>query len=107
MNHWVKRGLTGLLLVGVALAAEAGLATVIPDTAYRQLCMLAMINVVVALSLNVINGMAGQFSTRRLRGCGCVHGRDRRATSTSRSARTIRLCEFVHGVLLRSSQVGW
>ncbi|MBL8739890.1 MAG: branched-chain amino acid ABC transporter permease [Myxococcales bacterium] len=58
----VKRGLAGLLLVAVALAAEFGLSTIIPDTAYRQLCMLAMINVVVALSLNIINGMAGQFS---------------------------------------------
>jgi len=62
MSHWVKRGLTGLLLLALAFGAEFGLATIIPDTAYRQLCMLAMVNVLVALSLNVINGMAGQFS---------------------------------------------
>src|SRR5581483_11736199 len=30
--------------------------------AWRQLALFAMVNVVVALSLNVINGMAGQFS---------------------------------------------
>jgi len=34
----------------------------VPDTAWRQLALFAMVNVVVALSLNVINGMAGQFS---------------------------------------------
>ncbi|MFT3773570.1 MAG: branched-chain amino acid ABC transporter permease [Minicystis sp.] len=33
-----------------------------PDAAWRQLALFAMVNVVVALSLNVINGMAGQFS---------------------------------------------
>ena len=43
---------------------ELGLETLIPDTAWRQLAMFAMVNVVVALSLNVINGMAGQFSAR-------------------------------------------
>ncbi len=62
MTSTVKRGLTGLLLLSIALAAEFGLETLIPDTAYRQLCTLALVNVVVALSLNVINGMAGQFS---------------------------------------------
>jgi branched-chain amino acid transport system permease protein len=34
----------------------------VPDAAWRQLALFAMVNVVVALSLNVINGMAGQFS---------------------------------------------
>src|SRR6185312_6023727 len=35
---------------------------VVNDAAWRQLALFAMVNVVVALSLNVINGMAGQFS---------------------------------------------
>jgi branched-chain amino acid transport system permease protein len=34
----------------------------IPDSSIRQLLMLAACNVLVALSLNIINGMAGQFS---------------------------------------------
>src|SRR5438477_9864166 len=34
----------------------------IADSSIRQLLMLAACNVLVALSLNVINGMAGQFS---------------------------------------------
>ncbi len=33
-----------------------------PDAAWRQLVLFAMVNVVIALSLNIINGMAGQFS---------------------------------------------
>jgi branched-chain amino acid transport system permease protein len=50
------------LFFAVCVAAELGLHRLIPDTAFRQLAMLALVNVVVALSLNVINGMAGQFS---------------------------------------------
>jgi len=34
----------------------------VPDSSIRQLLMLAACNVLVALSLNIINGMAGQFS---------------------------------------------
>src|SRR5580704_8732737 len=45
-------------LVGLDLASDA----LVPDSSVRQLLMLACCNVVVALSLNVINGMAGQFS---------------------------------------------
>lgn len=33
-----------------------------PNAAWRQLVLFAMVNVVIALSLNIINGMAGQFS---------------------------------------------
>ncbi len=58
----VRQGLGAVALVGIAIAAEFGLELLIPDTAFRQLVMLALVNVVVALSLNVINGMAGQFS---------------------------------------------
>ncbi len=57
-----RRAAFGLLLVAVAIGAELFLETLIPDAAWRQLAMFAMVNVVVALSLNVINGMAGQFS---------------------------------------------
>ncbi|HQY63039.1 MAG TPA: branched-chain amino acid ABC transporter permease [Polyangiaceae bacterium] len=35
---------------------------IVPDSSIRQLLLLAACNVLVALSLNVINGMAGQFS---------------------------------------------
>ena len=45
----------------VALA-DLGWERLVPDSSLRQLLLLACCNVVVALSLNVINGMAGQFS---------------------------------------------
>jgi branched-chain amino acid transport system permease protein len=65
MPPLLKRVLTTLVLIGVVILLEsrsAGLERIIPDTAWRQLAMFAMVNVIVALSLNVINGMAGQFS---------------------------------------------
>src|SRR6187549_2072078 len=65
MSPLVKRVLTTLALIGVVIVLEnrsVGLERIVPDTAWRQLAMFAMVNVVVALSLNVINGMAGQFS---------------------------------------------
>ncbi len=46
----------------VALGLDFALPVVIRDGSIRQLVMLVACNVVVALSLNVINGMAGQFS---------------------------------------------
>lgn len=46
----------------IVLVLDFTLETIIPDSSVRQLLMLAAANVVVALSLNVINGMAGQFS---------------------------------------------
>jgi branched-chain amino acid transport system permease protein len=57
-----RRVLVFVALVGAAIASELFLEKLVPDTAWRQLAMFAMVNVVVALSLNVINGMAGQFS---------------------------------------------
>jgi branched-chain amino acid transport system permease protein len=55
-----------IALVGAALAVlaltEFGWDAVLPDSALRQLVLLACCNVVVAVSLNIINGMAGQFS---------------------------------------------
>jgi branched-chain amino acid transport system permease protein len=50
------------VVLGVCIALEFGLDTLVPDSSVRQLAMLALGNMVVALSLNVINGMAGQFS---------------------------------------------
>src|SRR5580700_4010441 len=49
-------------VVVCALALDFGLDGIVPDSSLRQLLLLACCNVVVALSLNVINGMAGQFS---------------------------------------------
>ena len=49
-----------VLVAGVGL--DFGLDALVPDSSIRQLLLLACCNVVVALSLNVINGMAGQFS---------------------------------------------
>ncbi len=48
--------------LAVALVLDLVLDKVIPDSSIRQLLMMAACNVLVALSLNVINGMAGQFS---------------------------------------------
>jgi branched-chain amino acid transport system permease protein len=62
LNAWGKQLGILVAIAGVAIAAEFGLAVLIPDTAWRQLFMFALVNVIVALSLNVINGMAGQFS---------------------------------------------
>ena len=46
----------------VVLLLDFFLKDILPDSSIRQLLMLAAGNVMVALSLNVINGMAGQFS---------------------------------------------
>jgi len=46
----------------VVLLLDFFLNDILPDSSVRQLLMLAACNVLVALSLNVINGMAGQFS---------------------------------------------
>lgn len=51
----------GIALV-VVLLLDLFLDRLVPDSSIRQLLMLAACNVLVALSLNVINGMAGQFS---------------------------------------------
>jgi branched-chain amino acid transport system permease protein len=52
----------GLAVLGAALFLDFTLRELVPDSSIRQLLMLAACNVLVALSLNVINGMAGQFS---------------------------------------------
>lgn len=52
----------GVGALGVALVLDLTLRDLLPDSSIRQLLMLAACNVLVALSLNVINGLAGQFS---------------------------------------------
>ena len=51
-----------VLTVAVLIGLEFGMQAMVPDSSIRQLLMLAAIYIMVAVSLNVINGMAGQFS---------------------------------------------
>jgi branched-chain amino acid transport system permease protein len=51
-----------LLVLALALVLDFTLDQITSDSSLRQLFLLAACNVLVALSLNVINGMAGQFS---------------------------------------------
>src|SRR5260221_14323385 len=51
-----------LLIVAILLGLDFGLQALAPDSSIRQLLMLAAVYVMVSVSLNVINGMAGQFS---------------------------------------------
>src|SRR5215207_5614937 len=62
MSSFLRRPLGIALLVGAVFGLEVGFEYLIPDAAWRQLALFAMVNVIVALSLNIINGMAGQFS---------------------------------------------
>src|SRR6187401_1824154 len=62
MPSAVRRILVAALLLGAVVGLEFGFDRIVTDAAWRQLALFAMVNVVVALSLNVINGMAGQFS---------------------------------------------
>jgi len=61
-----KRSPRGVLIAAGVLATvtvlDFFLKDIIPDSSIRQLLMLAACNVLVALSLNIINGVAGQFS---------------------------------------------
>jgi len=49
-------------VIALLLLLELGFESIVSDSSIRQLVMLAAIYVMVAVSLNVINGMAGQFS---------------------------------------------
>ncbi len=62
MSPTLRRILTAAALIAAVIGLEIGFERIVPDTAWRQLALFAMVNVVVALSLNVINGLAGQFS---------------------------------------------
>ncbi|MBS2017214.1 MAG: branched-chain amino acid ABC transporter permease [Deltaproteobacteria bacterium] len=57
-----KLALVAVGVLVVVLVLDFTLKSILPDSSIRQLLMLAACNVLVALSLNVINGMAGQFS---------------------------------------------
>lgn len=57
-----KRALVALGVLVLVVLLDFFLKDIVPDSSVRQLLMLAACNVLVALSLNVINGMAGQFS---------------------------------------------
>jgi branched-chain amino acid transport system permease protein len=59
---WKRLILSVVLLGAVAIGAEVGMPALIEDSSIRQLVMLGAVNVLIALSLNIINGMAGQFS---------------------------------------------
>jgi len=52
----------GAGVLAIALVVDFALKLMIQDSSIRQLLLLAACNVLVGLSLNVINGMAGQFS---------------------------------------------
>jgi branched-chain amino acid transport system permease protein len=62
MSPILRRILIALALLAAVIGLELGFDRIVPDAAWRQLALFAMVNVVVALSLNVINGLAGQFS---------------------------------------------
>ena len=62
MSPILRRVLISLALLAAVIGLELGFERIVPDAAWRQLALFAMVNVVVALSLNVINGLAGQFS---------------------------------------------
>jgi branched-chain amino acid transport system permease protein len=57
-----RRLIAGLVILAIVLVLDFTLETIVPDSSVRQLLMLAACNILVALSLNIINGMAGQFS---------------------------------------------
>lgn len=62
MSETARRVAVGIAIVAVLLGIELGFESLIDDSSIRQLLMLAGIYVMVSVSLNVINGMAGQFS---------------------------------------------
>jgi branched-chain amino acid transport system permease protein len=62
MSPMRRHILVAIALLVAVVGLEIGFERIIPDAAWRQLALFAMVNVVVALSLNVINGLAGQFS---------------------------------------------
>src|SRR6185437_1588603 len=62
MPATLRRLIIALALTAAVLGLDLGFENILPDAAWRQLALFAMVNVIVALSLNVINGMAGQFS---------------------------------------------
>ncbi len=62
MASFKRSVLPVLVVLGLATALELSFEYLVPDAAWRQVGLFALVNVIVALSLNIINGMAGQFS---------------------------------------------
>jgi branched-chain amino acid transport system permease protein len=99
-----------LLVVGILVGLDFGLEALIPDASIRQLLMLAAVYVMVAVSLNVINGMAGQFSIGHAGFVGigaytaAVVASHLNAGSTIRSEAGV--ASFAHGWLLVPVSVG-
>jgi len=62
VNPWLKGVLIFVVIAGVSVGAQYGLPVLVTDTAWRQLLLDTLVKVIIALSLNVVNGMAGQFS---------------------------------------------
>jgi branched-chain amino acid transport system permease protein len=54
-----------VVLVLALFGLEVGFEILVPDAAWRQLALFAMVNVIVALSLNIINGSAPKTSSFR------------------------------------------
>ena len=54
--------LVAVVVIAVLVGLELGMDSVVSDSSIRNLLYFAACNVLAALSLNVINGMAGQFS---------------------------------------------
>ncbi len=59
---WTRTIVIALMVASASLALDLGFSRILTDGSLRQLLMLTACNVLVAVSLNVINGMAGQFS---------------------------------------------
>jgi branched-chain amino acid transport system permease protein len=60
--HALRTPIIAIAAAAICLALDFTLEQILPDSSLRQLLSFAACNVLVALSLNVINGMAGQFS---------------------------------------------
>ncbi|NUQ79948.1 MAG: branched-chain amino acid ABC transporter permease, partial [Polyangiaceae bacterium] len=58
MSPLLRHILLAAVLVLALFGLEVGFELLVPDAAWRQLALFAMVNVIVALSLNIINGMA-------------------------------------------------
>ena len=67
MSSWIKSVLIGIVVIGAlfvinAMMSESGFFSAGIDTYYGRLLVFIAINVILATSLNLINGFTGQFS---------------------------------------------
>ena len=58
----MARALKTALLLAVLVAVNALLPTLVPNSYYMRILMLCGINIILAVSLNLVNGFTGQFS---------------------------------------------